>query len=135
MMSRLGDVGAKLYRGEVSVNFVGRQRLWYTISALILLVSVVALLVRGLDFSVDFKGGAIFTCSSPSSSLSQVQNAVDSGPVSGAIVQQVQAGNKVSWEVQTKALTGPQTVRLEQDLSAKLGVNTNNIDLKTVGPL
>ena len=66
-MSRLGNVGAKLYRGEVSINFVGRQRLWYTISGLILLVSIVALLVRGLDFSVDFKGGAIFTFSSPSS--------------------------------------------------------------------
>ena len=62
-MSRLGNVGAKLYRGEVSINFVGRQRLWYTISGLILLVSIVALLVRGLDFSVDFKGGAIFTFS------------------------------------------------------------------------
>src|SRR5689334_11999367 len=135
MMSRLGNVGAKLYRGEVSINFVGRQRLWYTISGLILLVSMVALLVRGLDFSVDFKGGAIFTFSSPSSSLSQVQNAVESGGVSGAIVQQTHTGNKINWEIQTKALTGPQTVRLEKDLSAKLGVDTDNITVKTVGPL
>jgi preprotein translocase subunit SecF len=135
MMSRLGGVGAKLYRGEVSINFVGRQRLWYTISALILLVSVVALLVRGLDFSVDFKGGAIFTFSSPSSSLTQVQDAVESGGVSGAIVQQTHVGDKVNWEVQTKALTGPQTVTLEKDLSAKLGVGTDNITVKTVGPL
>ena len=134
-MSRLGNVGAKLYRGEVSINFVGRQRLWYTISGLILLVSIVALLVRGLDFSVDFKGGAIFTFSSPSSSLSQVQNAVESGGVSGAIVQQTHTGDKVVWEVQTKALTGSQTVGLEKGLSAKLGVSTDNITVKTVGPL
>jgi preprotein translocase subunit SecF len=135
MMSRLGNIGAKLYRGEVSVNFVGRQRLWYTISGLILLVSIVALLVRGLDFSVDFKGGAIFTFSSSSSSLSQVQNAVESGGVSGAIVQQTRTGDKVNWEIQTKALTGAQTVALEKDLSAKLGVDTNDITIKTVGPL
>jgi preprotein translocase subunit SecF len=135
MMPLLGGVGAKLYRGEISVNFVGRQRLWYTISALILLVSIAALLVRGLDFSVDFKGGAIFTFSSPSSSLSQVQDAVDSGGVSGAIVQQTHSGNTVNWEVQTKSLTGPQTVALEKDLSARLGVNTDNITVKTVGPL
>ncbi|HET9975105.1 MAG TPA: protein translocase subunit SecF [Streptosporangiaceae bacterium] len=135
MMSRLGNVGAKLYRGEVSINFVGRQRLWYAISGLILLVSIVALLVRGLDFSVDFKGGAIFTFSSPSSSLSQVQNAVESGGVSGAIVQQTHVGDKVNWEVQTKALTGPQTVKLEKDMSAKLGVDADNITVKTVGPL
>jgi preprotein translocase subunit SecF len=61
MMSRLGQIGGKLYRGEVSINFVGRQRLWYAISGLILVISIVALLVRGLDFSVDFKGGAVLT--------------------------------------------------------------------------
>jgi preprotein translocase subunit SecF len=135
MMSRLGAVGAKLYRGEVSINFVGRQRLWYAISGLILLVSIVALFTRGLDFSVDFKGGAVFTFAAPSASISQVQDAVEAGGISGAIVQQVKTGDKVNWEVQTKSLTGPQTVKLEQDMSSQLGVNSNNITAKTVGPL
>ena len=60
-MSRLGDLGGRLYRGEVSFNFVGRQKLWYTISGFILVISVVALIFRGLDFSVEFKGGSLFT--------------------------------------------------------------------------
>ena len=30
LMSRLGGLGGRLYRGEVSFDFVGRQRLWYT---------------------------------------------------------------------------------------------------------
>ena len=60
MMARVGDIAGRLYRGEVSFNFVGRQRLWYTISGLILLVSVVALLTRGLNFSEEFKGGSSF---------------------------------------------------------------------------
>jgi preprotein translocase subunit SecF len=135
MMSRLGDLGGKLYRGEISIDFVGKRRLWYAISGLILVVSIVALLVRGLDFSVDFKGGAVFTFSAPSASLSQVQNSVTGGGVSGAIVQQVHTGNTVNWEVQTKALTGPQTVALEKNMSSALGVNTDNITVKTVGPL
>jgi preprotein translocase subunit SecF len=134
MMSRLGQIGGKLYRGEVSINFVGRQRLWYAISGAILVISIVALLVRGLDFSVDFKGGAVFTFpTSSSTSLSQVQTAVDDGGVSGAIVQQVH-GQTNGWQIQTKALTGPQTVALENTLSSKLGVNTNNITVTTVGP-
>ena len=134
MMSRLGQIGGKLYRGEVSINFVGRQRLWYAISGAILVISIVALLVRGLDFSVDFKGGAVFTFpASSTTSLSQVQNAVTDGGVSGAIVQQVN-GQTNGWQVQTKALTGPQTVTLENTLSSKLGVNTNSISVTTVGP-
>ncbi len=60
-MAGVGGIAGRLYRGEVSINFVGRQRLWYAISGLILLVSVVALLVRGLNFSLEFKGGSSFT--------------------------------------------------------------------------
>ena len=53
-MSRLGQIGGRLYRGEVSYDFVGRKRRWYTISGAILLVSILGLFLHGLDFSVDF---------------------------------------------------------------------------------
>src|SRR5215471_8959750 len=133
MMSGLGHFGARLYRGEVSFDFVGRKRLWYAISALILVISIVAVIVRGLSFSVDFKGGAVFTFPSGSATLSQVQNAVESGGISGAIVQQTH-GQKSGWQVQTKALTGAQTVALEKTLTSKLGVNSNDITVSAVGP-
>jgi preprotein translocase subunit SecF len=133
MMSGLGHFGAKLYRGEVSFDFVGRRRLWYTISAFILVISIVAVIVRGLSFSVDFKGGAIFTFPSSSTTLSQVQDAVESGGVSGAIVQQTH-GQKNGWQVQTKALSGAQTIALEKTLTSKLGVNSNDITVSAVGP-
>src|SRR6201993_4703558 len=133
MMLGLGQFGARLYRGEVSFDFVGRRRLWYTISAFILVISIVALIVRGLSFSVDFKGGAIFTFPSSSTTLSQVQDAVESGGISGAIVQQTH-GQKNGWQVQTKSLTGAQTIALEKKLSSKLGVNSDDITVTTVGP-
>ena len=132
-MSALGQFGGRLYRGEVSFDFVGRKRLWYAISGLILLISIVAVLVRGLSFSVDFKGGAVFTFPSSSTSVSQVQSAVESGGVSGAIVQQTH-GQKDGWQIQTKSLTGAQTVALEKTLSSKLGVNSDDITVTTVGP-
>jgi preprotein translocase subunit SecF len=62
-----------------------------------------------------------------------VQSAVESGGVSGAIVQQTH-GQKNGWQVQTKSLTGAQTVALEKTLSSKLGVNSNDITVTTVGP-
>src|SRR6266702_3942560 len=133
MMSALGQLGGRLYRGEVSFDFVGRQRLWYAISGLILVISIVAVLVRGLSFSVDFKGGAVFTFPSSSTTLSQVQNAVESGGVSGAIVQQTH-GQQNGWQIQTKSLTGARTVALEKSLSGKLGVNSDDISVTTVGP-
>ena len=73
-MSRLGNVGGRLYRGEVSVDFVGRKKLWYMISGAILIISLAALLLRGLHFSVDFEGGNIYKFSTPAGiSLTQPQ--------------------------------------------------------------
>ena len=47
------------------VDFVGRRKIFYMISGLILLISVVALPIRGLNYSVDFKGGSLFEFSAP----------------------------------------------------------------------
>src|SRR5580700_6895446 len=133
MMSRLGQIGGRLYRGEVSFDFVGRKRLWYTISGAILLISAVALLVLHLNFSVDFKGGAVFQFNAPSATVTEVQTAVEDAGVSGAIVQQAHGG-PFGWQVQTGALTGPQTVNVDNTLASKLGINSASITTDTVGP-
>ena len=57
-MSRLGNFGGKLYRGEVSFDIVGRRKRWYYVSAVLLLVAVAGVLVRGLNLGIEFKGGA-----------------------------------------------------------------------------
>ena len=56
-MSKLTVIGQRLYRGDVSINFVGRWKTWYVISGVILLISVGALLGRGLNLGIEFKGG------------------------------------------------------------------------------
>src|SRR5580693_3634071 len=121
-MSRLGSLGGRLYRGEVSYDFVGRKRRWYAISGAILLISVVALFARGLDFSVDFKGGAVFQFSAPSVSQTQVEATVSHAGVNGAVVQQLtgKLGNR-SWQVQTNALTSQETFTVENALTNPLG--------------
>ena len=121
-MSRLGQIGGKLYRGEVSYDFVGRKRRWYTISGAILIISIVALLVHGLNFSVDFKGGAVFQFSAPAATQTQVSDVVAHEGVNGAVVQQLtgKLGNK-SWQVQTDTLTSQQTLQVQNALISDLG--------------
>ena len=48
-MSRLGTLGARLYRGEVSYDFIGQRKTWYAVSAVLLAVSIVSLLTLQLD--------------------------------------------------------------------------------------
>jgi preprotein translocase subunit SecF len=132
MMSRIGQLGSRLYRGEVSYDFVGRKKRWYAISGAILLISVVALFVRGLDFSVDFKGGAVFQFTAPGVTQTQVQDVVSGDGISGAVVQQLtgKLGNK-SWQVQTPTLTSQQTFTVENSLDSKLGAK--NMSTSFVG--
>ena len=42
-MSKLAEWGQHLYDGTVSINFVGRRRLWYSISAVIIAVAMFGL--------------------------------------------------------------------------------------------
>jgi len=48
----------RLYTGDIAYNFIGRRKIWYTISAIALLISIAALLIRGLDLGIEFRGGS-----------------------------------------------------------------------------
>ena len=134
-MSRLGQIGGRLYRGEVSYDFVGRKRRWYTISGAILLISIVALFVHGLDFSVDFKGGAVFQFpASTSQTVTTIQDAVAHAGVDGAVVQSLSGLHGKEWQVQTKSLTSSQTLQVESSLESQLGVSGSKISTTFVGP-
>ena len=133
-MSRLGDVGGRLYRGDVSINFVGRQKLWYTISGCILVIAIVALLVRGVNFSVDFKGGSIFQVKAPNATITQVEQAVSDGGGGTATVQKVGVGSSAQWQAQTAPLTITQTEHVQDALAKEFGLNVNDINTTFVGP-
>jgi preprotein translocase subunit SecF len=144
MMAGFGGIAGRLYRGEVSVNFVRRQRMWYTISGLILLVSVVALLVKGLDFSVDFKGGSTFQFpySTSQGSIPTVQGEISKVvTANGGGDSTVQIASspllKSQWLVTTKALpTSPVnvTVKIADALEQKFHIAQSDMTPSFVGP-
>ena len=133
-MSRLGDLGGRLYRGDVSINFVGRQKLWYTISGCIVVIAIVALAVRGLNFSVDFKGGSIFTVKAPSASISQVQQAVSDGGGGTSTVQRAGVGAQFQWQVQTGPLSLATNQKIQATLGSELHISQSQISTQIVGP-
>jgi preprotein translocase subunit SecF len=131
-MSRLGNVGGRLYRGEVSVDFVGRQKLWYRISGAILVISIAALLVFRLQYSVDFKGGSVFSFAAPAATSTQVSTTVtNAGGGSTLTVQQV-GGTK--WNVQTEVLSSKRQFQVQNAIAHRFGISPGQVSLKSVGP-
>jgi preprotein translocase subunit SecF len=122
-MSRLGAIGSRLYRGEVSFDFVGRQKLWYTISGLILLIAIAALAFRGLHYSVEFTGGDLFKFNASGVSTTQIASVVkDAGGGDDPIVQALgRAGNHL-WQVQTIKLNPAQQQSVQSAIASNLHV-------------
>ncbi|HWG01793.1 MAG TPA: protein translocase subunit SecF, partial [Trebonia sp.] len=137
-MALFGDVPGRLYRGEMSVNIVRRQKLWYAISGLILVISIVALLVRGLNFSVDFKGGAVFQFPATSSSATvqgQISRLVTSAGGGSSTVQHVASHlGSGQWQIQTGVLNSAQTNAVENGLEKTFNVAPKDLVVNQVGP-
>src|SRR5579863_5917292 len=65
----------RLFRGETSFDFAGRWRRWAAISGLVIVVGLISLATRGLNFSIDFKGGTVWEVPS-SASVSEARSVV-----------------------------------------------------------
>jgi preprotein translocase subunit SecF len=75
-MSRFSDFGNALYSGERSVDFVGRRKLWYSIAAVFLIISVVVPVAKGgFNIGIEFRGGVEYRV--PGVTESQAQIAKD----------------------------------------------------------
>jgi preprotein translocase subunit SecF len=106
-MSKFGRMGAALYKGEVSVEFVERRKTWYMISLAILAIAVIALVWRGLNFGIEFRGGVEFQAkmNNPSAQVERVTHAVVNTGIEPAQNPVVVASNNDSVRVQTEPLT------------------------------
>ena len=60
-MSRRLSLETALYRGESGIDFIGRRRTWFIISGVLILISLGALGLRGLNLGIEFQGGAVFS--------------------------------------------------------------------------
>jgi preprotein translocase subunit SecF len=134
-MSALGNIGGRLYRGDVSVDFVGRQKLWYTISAVILVISIAALVFRGLNYSVEFKGGSVFRFTDSGATTTEITTVViEAGGGSDAIVQKIGSGSSQSWQVQTAKVPFSTQTKIQDALTSHFHLKNDSVSVSFVGP-
>ena len=130
-MSKLGQLGAKLYRGEVSYDFVGRKKLWYTISGLILILAAVGLFGRGLNLGIEFRGGAEFQVVSFAPGADRAKAAAERVGIDNPIVTQLGNGTV---RVQTPELDETSRNSLVKELASEFSVAETEVRVQIVGP-
>ena len=130
-MSKMSGLGHRLYSGQMSIDFIGRRRTWYVVSAIILLVSVGALLTRGLNLGIEFRGGADFAIPSATCSIEQARVVAEEGSGAQSIVTETGNG---TIRVQTEALTPAESSVLAGELASACDVAKDDIKVQVVGP-
>jgi preprotein translocase subunit SecF len=130
-VSRLGQIGHRLYTGELSIDFVGRRKLWYGISVAILVVSVLAVVFRGLNFGIEFRGGAEFRVPGAQCSVEEARGAVGALTETEPVVQILGNGDL---RVQTEALGEGEPSQVRSVLADTCGVPADAISTQLIGP-
>ncbi|KUM71133.1 protein translocase subunit SecF [Streptomyces curacoi] len=133
-MSKLGNLGARLHRGEVGYDFVGNRKIWYGISILITITAIVGLAVRGLNMGIEFQGGAVFNTPKTSVSVAQAQEYAEEASGHDAIVQKLGSGDDATLRIQVAGIDTAEADKVSAELANKLGVAEKDVTGELVGP-
>jgi len=134
MASRLVKFGNDLYTGARSIDFVGRRKIWYSIAAVMVVISILIPVVKGgFNFSIEFRGGSQFQVSDVSSTdTSKAQSAVTSVVPSAVTHVSVVGNNAV--RVQTDQLSESQTREVSDALAKAYNVDSSEVSATFIGP-
>ncbi len=132
-----GNFAHRLYTGEFEFSFVPHARRWYTISAVLLIISFVALFTRGLNLGIDFKGGSVFTV--PVSSITtgtvpQFKQVVGESPVPNLDGFEVTTVGGDSVRIQTRSLSGDEVTTLRDGLAKSAQTTPEKVNYSLIGP-
>ncbi|MEU6659413.1 protein translocase subunit SecF [Streptomyces sp. NPDC046821] len=130
-MSKLGHLGARLIRGEVGYDFIGKRKIWYGVSILITVAAILGLTVRGLNMGIEFEGGAVFTTPKTSVSAPAAEEAAKAASGHDVIVQELGTGGL---RIQISGVDTAKSDQIKADLSKDLHVDASKINADLVGP-
>jgi preprotein translocase subunit SecF len=125
--------GMRLFRGqdEFHLDIVGHRRLWFSISGVLIVISIVALFAPGLNLGIDFTGGALLEYPNAEGvSAAQIKTQLAELGHDDAVVQLVE-GDLVS--VRTETL-GADRREVLVALAGQAGIELGDISVQDIGP-
>ncbi|GCE75162.1 protein translocase subunit SecF [Cellulomonas biazotea] len=125
--------GNDLYTGRRSYDIVGRRRLWFTISAILVAISAVLLVKPGLNPGIEFRGGSQFVVSGVSDLDQQlaIDTVLEHAPEESPKVTTV---GSESLRIQTAELTNDEVEEMQGALADAFSVPEEQVTTSFIGP-
>lgn len=132
-MASFTRFGNDLYTGERSFNIVGKRKIWYTISSVLILVSIIGPIIKGgFNFGIEFTGGSEFVVSDVTD-MSQTKATQAVQEVEPNMVPKVSTLGDSSIRVQTEQLTAEQNREIRINLADAYAVPISNVTSSYIG--
>src|SRR6187551_1772084 len=112
----------------LKIDYIGKRRTWFAVSGAVVLISLGALAVRGLNLGIDFKGGTQIAFETPRPvQLEQVRAQASKIGQANAVIQgrgSSTDGAYRSFQVRTESLSTNEVQALQTDLTSALDAQT-----------
>ena len=135
-----GSIWYRLYNGETSYDFVGRWKLWFLFSGVVIAIGIASLALQGLNLGIDFKGGTSWEVPVKTDVVDEARDALGGTGLGEAKIQLAESSSGKTLRVQARRFTGTDTeiASRQQAVSQRLadlaGVEPNDVNVNDVGP-
>ncbi len=125
----------RLYTGDFHFDFIKHRSRWYIFSAIVLLISVLAVGFRGLNLGIEFEGGSVFQApvQVTSTTIDDYARAAQNAGVAD-LEAQVRTVGDSTVRVQTRSLTTEEVVVVRGALAAEAGIPSDQVAYSLIGP-
>jgi SecD/SecF fusion protein len=112
----------------LKIDYIGKRRTWFAVSGAVVVISLGALAVKGLNLGIDFKGGTQIAFETPRPvQLEQVRAQASKIGQANAVIQgrgSSTDGAYKSFQVRTESLSTNEVQALQTDLTSALDAQT-----------
>jgi preprotein translocase subunit SecF len=128
------SIWTRLYHGETNFDFVGRRKLWFTLSLVAVLISLGSLLTRGLNLGIDFEGGVVWEVPAGDASVADARGAIDEFGLGNATIQELQSDEGTELRVEAEPVSADTSDQVTDALAQVTGSSADAVSLTSVGP-
>ena len=113
-------------------NFIGRRKIWYIISAAIILIGIIGFLVSGFNFGIDFLGGSLMEVEFKRElDIAELREAMADSGHPTAILQRTDARQYI---IRTLPVNTQEKNEILDNLDEQIGINRPILQNRNVLP-